>query len=148
MTSVSNPSSDELKAIADSMGITCYQRFTPTEASLFLRCSIQEITQLVENRKINTIRQSANKFEFFGFQLLEYLLSQTSSYKIQSSISRTTPDRIIRTKELQDLVSLSRTTIWRYEQAGDFPRRVSLGANSVGWRLSEVESWLADREVV
>ncbi|MCK2116545.1 AlpA family phage regulatory protein [Pseudomonas juntendi] len=41
------------------------------------------------------------------------------------------------------MVGLSRTTIYRLEQQGQFPKRVKLGSNSVAWRMSEVLSWMA-----
>jgi len=51
-------------------------------------------------------------------------------------------ERILRIKEVVDLTGLSRTTIWRKERAGEFPARVRLGENSVGWRVSEVNGWV------
>jgi len=48
----------------------------------------------------------------------------------------------LRTKEVQEMTGLSRTTLWRLERKGDFPDRVALSSASVGWKLSEVESWL------
>jgi prophage regulatory protein len=39
-------------------------------------------------------------------------------------------------------VPLSRTTIWRLEKAAKFPRRFSIGANSVGWLESEIDLWI------
>jgi prophage regulatory protein len=53
--------------------------------------------------------------------------------------------QIIRFPELRRRVALSRTTIWRLEAAGRFPRRRRLSERSVGWILSEVEAWLAAR---
>ena len=57
--------------------------------------------------------------------------------------------RIIRIKELISIVGLSRATIYnrmdrrstRYDP--DFPKKVSLGGNSVGWIKEEVEEWLS-----
>ncbi len=126
------------------MGISLYQRFNKNEAALFLRCSIPHLTELTQKQKINFIEVTKNKPEFFGYQLLEYLLDQTTSHYISNTAS-STPDRIIRADEVQTMTGLSRTTIWRLENKEEFPRRVSLGANSVGWRLSEVQSWLAQR---
>ena len=51
-------------------------------------------------------------------------------------------DKIIRSKEVQELTSLSRTTIWRLERKGEFPARVPLTSGSIGWRLSEVREWI------
>jgi prophage regulatory protein len=43
------------------------------------------------------------------------------------------------------MIGLSRTTIWRMENYGSFPKRVSLGANSVGWKLNEINEWLKNK---
>jgi prophage regulatory protein len=55
---------------------------------------------------------------------------------------------IIRPKELPQKTGLSRTTCWRLERAGDFPKRIRLSAGAVGYRRAEVEQWLADRQAV
>lgn len=52
------------------------------------------------------------------------------------------PDKIIRSKEVQELTGLSRTTIWRLEREGKFPARVPLTASNVGWRLTDVQEWI------
>lgn len=52
---------------------------------------------------------------------------------------------VIRLPELLKLVPISRTTLWRMERDGEFPSRIRLGANSVGWDLAEVEAWLSER---
>lgn len=53
--------------------------------------------------------------------------------------------RILRLPEVTERTGLSRTTIWRKERDGDFPQRVRLSANSVGWREAEVEAWIESR---
>lgn len=55
--------------------------------------------------------------------------------------------RIIRKPELFSKLSLSDATIWRMEKADKFPRRISLGGNSVGWFVNEVDEWLAKKAV-
>lgn len=135
---------ESYKDIADSMGITVYQRFDLNEASLFLRCHLKDLKQLLQDEKIDFIQLTEDKVEFFGYQLLAYLLN---SIKVNNPYTNNqkSPDRIIRANEVQRITGLSRTTLWRMENKEEFPRRVSLGANCVGWRLSEVESWLATR---
>jgi prophage regulatory protein len=56
-------------------------------------------------------------------------------------------DRIIREAECQRLTGLSRTTRWRLEREGKFPRRRRLSQNAVGWLLSEILAWRAARPV-
>ena len=53
---------------------------------------------------------------------------------------------ILRTTKLQIYVGLSRTTIWRLEKSGQFPKRVKLGQNSVGWLKGDIDTWLASRK--
>lgn len=55
---------------------------------------------------------------------------------------------ILRTAKLQTYVGLSRTTIWRLEKSGQFPKRVRLGQNSVGWLKGDVDTWLESRKGV
>ncbi len=53
---------------------------------------------------------------------------------------------ILRTAKLQTYVGLSRTTIWRLEKSGQFPKRVRLGQNSVGWLKGDIDTWLESRK--
>lgn len=57
-------------------------------------------------------------------------------------------DRVVRRKQLLELIGVSSTTQWRMERAGQFPARVRIGKGLVGWHLVEVEKWLEDRERV
>ena len=57
-------------------------------------------------------------------------------------------DRIVRRKQLLQLIGVSSTTQWRMERAGQFPARVKIGKGLVGWHLVEVEKWLEGRERV
>ncbi|QXE84892.1 AlpA family phage regulatory protein [Geomonas nitrogeniifigens] len=57
-------------------------------------------------------------------------------------------DKLIRRRQLLELIGMSHTTQWRLERAGRFPARVRIGAGSVGWHLAEVEEWVRERERV
>jgi prophage regulatory protein len=52
---------------------------------------------------------------------------------------------ILRLPEVIGRTGLSRTTLWRLERNGQFPRRIYLSRNSVGWDRDEVSRWLANR---
>lgn len=54
-------------------------------------------------------------------------------------------DRIIRWPEVSARTSLSRTTAWRLMRDGKFPASVPITDHIVGWRLSEVDAWIAGR---
>ncbi len=53
--------------------------------------------------------------------------------------------RILSKKELKGLVLYSPQHIARLEKAGEFPKRVKLGSNRVGWVEQEVLDWLLER---
>jgi len=57
----------------------------------------------------------------------------------------TTPIKILSNKEVRSRIPYSSVQIWRKENAGEFPRRVKLGANRVGWIESEIENWIASK---
>jgi predicted DNA-binding transcriptional regulator AlpA len=52
-------------------------------------------------------------------------------------------NKILREREVISLVGLSRTTIWRLEQIGQFPRRKRVGLRAVGWSLEEIQCWIS-----
>ena len=53
--------------------------------------------------------------------------------------------RILSKRQLKELVLYSPQHIARLEKAGEFPKRIQLGANRVGWVESEVLEWLEVR---
>lgn len=136
------PFPDNYKEIADSMGISLYQRFSPNEASLFLRCQMSDVKKLQKSGKIGFVQVTKTETMFFGYQLLEHLLKNTVEQKSSPQKSIGAPERILRIKEVTELTGVSRTTIWRMERNGNFPARVQLGIGSVGWRFSEVNDWM------
>lgn len=48
---------------------------------------------------------------------------------------------------MQD-VGLSRSTIYRLEMSGQFPRRVRLSGNCVAWWSGQIEAWKTNRPPV
>lgn len=56
--------------------------------------------------------------------------------------------RIVRQAEVCEITGLSRTTIWRLERDGRFPKRRRLGPNSVGHVLSDILDWIESCEEV
>ena len=54
-------------------------------------------------------------------------------------------DRFLREKQCRDISGLSRTTRWRLERAGLFPKRYSISPGAVAWLASEVQEWLQSR---
>ena len=61
-------------------------------------------------------------------------------------MERNTPiSALVRSSELAKIVPYSMNHIRRLECAGDFPKRVRIGPNRVGWVRTEVEAWIITR---
>lgn len=52
------------------------------------------------------------------------------------------PDRMLKLQEVIDLTRVSKTSIARKEKAGEFPKRIKLGARSVAWSENEINAWI------
>ena len=59
----------------------------------------------------------------------------------------TTP-RIIKLKEVMNLTSLSRASIYRYLKENTFPSQIKIGIRSVGWKEREILDWIELRPTV
>ncbi len=57
-------------------------------------------------------------------------------------------DRLLREPEVAQLTGLSRTTRWRMERRGEFPRRHRISRNAVAWLLSDITKWIGERSAV
>jgi prophage regulatory protein len=56
-----------------------------------------------------------------------------------------TEDRIVREHERRKMTGLARTTWFLLERRGLAPKRVVLVGGARGWKLSELQAWIADR---
>lgn len=53
-----------------------------------------------------------------------------------------TSDRILRIKTVLQLTGLSRSTLYRKIQRGEFPRQIKLSERCAGWRQSAISAWM------
>ena len=54
-------------------------------------------------------------------------------------------DRFIREPECKRITGLSRTSRWRLERVGQFPKRRQISPGLIAWLESEVQEWLRER---
>lgn len=52
--------------------------------------------------------------------------------------------RLIKLSEVMNMTALSRATIYRKMEAGEFPQRINLGARNVAWEEGEVHEWVEE----
>lgn len=66
----------------------------------------------------------------------------------RSLMSATTQSAsILRLKDLQRRIPLSRSAIYAKISAGEFPSPVALGPRAVGWLSTDIDKWIQSREV-
>ena len=56
-------------------------------------------------------------------------------------------DRLLRRRQVEEITGLSRSSIYRLMQDGEFPRPVKVGPAAVRWRTSDITVWLESRPV-
>ena len=57
-------------------------------------------------------------------------------------------DRLVREQERRRITGVSRSTAWRLERRGEFPRRRAITAHSVGWSAVELHQWVKARPII
>ena len=54
-----------------------------------------------------------------------------------------TGPRLISFKQVQERTTLSASTIWRKQQAGEFPQAINLGGRRKAFVEKEIDNWIA-----
>lgn len=56
--------------------------------------------------------------------------------------------RALNFHELHEKTKLARSTIFKLEKAGQFPKRRRYGSRTIRWLESEVDEWIESRPVI
>ena len=54
-------------------------------------------------------------------------------------------NRLLRRKGVGQMVSLSRASIYRLADSGDFRHPIRVGPRAVRWILRDIEQWISER---
>lgn len=57
-------------------------------------------------------------------------------------------DYFMREPECERTTGLSRTTRWRLERDGEFPKKRQIAPNSTAWLASEIFAWMAKKSAL
>jgi prophage regulatory protein len=63
----------------------------------------------------------------------------------QGSTLERVPLKFIRFKAVRERTGLSRSTIWRLERVGAFPKHHQISANAVAWMEQDVVNWIQSK---
>ena len=50
--------------------------------------------------------------------------------------------KTLRFSDLQEIIPVSRSTLWRWVRDGSFPSPINLGPNTRAWREEDIRVWL------
>lgn len=50
--------------------------------------------------------------------------------------------KYLRTRDVLKLLNISRSTLFRLEKKGLFPKRIKIGDRAIGWIEKEVSEWM------
>ena len=50
---------------------------------------------------------------------------------------------VLSIEDVVEMTGLSRTTIWRKRRKGTFPRSVKISEGRVGFKISDLDAWMA-----
>ncbi len=53
---------------------------------------------------------------------------------------------VYRIADLQRVIGLSKWTVYKLMKTGDFPLPIQLTSKAVGWRVTDVEKWVNERQ--
>ena len=79
-----------------------------------------------------------------GAEVRSGLVSQSSAAPPVTPV-RTPALKLLRFPIVRERTGLSRSTIWRLERRGEFPRHHRIAPNVVAWIEEEVSAWILER---
>jgi prophage regulatory protein len=54
--------------------------------------------------------------------------------------------QLYRTKELTELLGISRSTLYNWTLSGHFPKPIKLGSRAIAWSESDVQDWITSQQ--
>jgi prophage regulatory protein len=90
------------------------------------------------------LRVVAHCFPAIGKLLLEFVMAAANRQEADAEISAPDgcrPRRMLNEKQVLDIVPLSRTSVYRLEKAGKFPRSTYISPNRRVWFEDEIVAW-------
>lgn len=67
--------------------------------------------------------------------------SQTDQPELEKGMTSETIDRIFRLPKVLEITGLTRSTLYRKIERGEFPRQIKLSERCAGWRESAIREW-------
>ena len=56
------------------------------------------------------------------------------------------PEQLYRSRELTELLGISRSTLYNWTLSGHFPKPIKLGSRAIAWSESDVQGWITSQQ--
>ncbi|MFH5884690.1 helix-turn-helix transcriptional regulator [Halalkalibaculum sp. DA3122] len=98
------------------------------------------LTETIEQAVRKVIREELEEFK------QEVIHAINSKSQNVTENGNKPESRIIRPKELANMLSISISTIYKMQGDGQLPAKVKISSHAVGWLRSDIEEWLSSRK--
>ena len=101
------------------------------------------LRETIEKAVRKVIREELEDFK-------EEISNSTTSTSENRNITkdRSKPEsKIIRPKELANMLSINISTLYKMQSDGQLPAKVKVSSHAVGWLRSDIEEWLSQRKM-
>jgi len=101
------------------------------------------LTETIEKAVRKAIRE---ELEGFKEEITNSISPKSKNRNVTKD--RSQPEsKIIRPKELANMLSISISTLYKMQNDGQLPDKVKISSHAVGWLRSDIEEWLGKRKM-
>jgi len=84
--------------------------------------------------------------EYVARLIAEYLIRELRPLLEQLAQRSANGSQLLRPAEVTKRVGLNRTSLWKLEREGKFPRHVQISEHAIAWREVDIERWILNRQ--
>ena len=100
------------------------------------------LTKIIEKAVRNAVQ---DELEAIKKEISNCITAKPKTRNVTSDKNKP-KSRIIRPKELSNMLSISIPTLYRMKDEGELPPKVMVSSRAVGWLRSDIEEWLISRK--
>jgi prophage regulatory protein len=101
------------------------------------------LTEIIEKTVRETIRKELEDFK----EEISNTITPKSINRHKTKDGSQPESKIIRPKELANMLSISISTLYKMQDEGQLPPKIKVSNNAVGWLRADIEEWLSQRKM-
>ncbi|WP_441001154.1 helix-turn-helix transcriptional regulator [Fodinibius sp. SL11] len=101
------------------------------------------LTKIIKQSVEAAIREELEDFK----EEISNAITPKSKNRHETKDSSQPESKIIRPKELANMLSISISTLYKMQDEGQLPPKIKISNNAVGWLRTDIEEWLSQRKM-